>query len=150
MAKQLAFSEDARRHLQRGVDAVAEAVVTTLGPKGRNVALDRKFAALRSLRPDVAVISECAEPARLEAKLGLARRGVDLVWVGCNPHKGLAVMGFRGHRLSLLPEHDPALEFIAPVRVDASRVEYWMGQGAKQSERVADLLKQSRGAAAAA
>ena len=83
-----------------------------------NMALDRKFAALRSLRPDVAVISECAEPARLEAKLGLARRGVDLVWVGCNPHKGLAVMGFRGHRLSLLPEHDPALEFIAPVRVD--------------------------------
>ena len=45
MAKQLAFSEDARRYLQRGVDAVAEAVVTTLGPKGRNVALDRKFGA---------------------------------------------------------------------------------------------------------
>src|SRR3989304_275040 len=43
MAKQLAFSNDARRHLLRGVDAVAEAVVTTLGPKGRNVALDRKF-----------------------------------------------------------------------------------------------------------
>jgi small subunit ribosomal protein S16 len=35
-------------------------------------------------------------------------------------------------------------------RVDASRVEYWMGQGAQQSERVADLLKQNKGAAAAA
>ena len=35
-------------------------------------------------------------------------------------------------------------------RVDTSRVEYWMGQGAKQSERVADLLKQNKGAAAAA
>ncbi len=35
-------------------------------------------------------------------------------------------------------------------RVDTSRVEYWMGQGAQQSERVADLLKQNKGAAAAA
>jgi len=83
-----------------------------------NMALDRKFAALRSLRPDVAVISECAAPARLEAKLGLARRGIDLVWVGRNPHKGLAVLGFRGTRLHLSSDHDPGLEFIAPVRVD--------------------------------
>ncbi len=43
MAKQLVFSEDARRRLQHGMDALATAVVTTLGPKGRNVALDRKF-----------------------------------------------------------------------------------------------------------
>ena len=42
-AKQLVFSEDARRRLQQGIDAVANAVATTLGPKGRNVALDRKF-----------------------------------------------------------------------------------------------------------
>jgi len=35
-------------------------------------------------------------------------------------------------------------------RVDSGRVEYWMSQGAQQSERVADLLKQNRGAAAAA
>ena len=43
MAKQLVFSEEARRRLQHGMDALANAVVTTLGPKGRNVALDRKF-----------------------------------------------------------------------------------------------------------
>ena len=42
-AKQLAFSEDARRRLKAGVDVLATAVATTLGPKGRNVALDRKF-----------------------------------------------------------------------------------------------------------
>jgi len=35
-------------------------------------------------------------------------------------------------------------------RVDSSRVEFWMGKGAQQSERVADLLKQNKGAAAAA
>ena len=44
-AKQLAFAEDARRRLQAGVDVLATAVATTLGPKGRNVALDRKFGA---------------------------------------------------------------------------------------------------------
>lgn len=43
MAKQLVFSEEARRSLQHGMDILATAVVTTLGPKGRNVALDRKF-----------------------------------------------------------------------------------------------------------
>src|SRR5690349_13367035 len=45
MAKQLVFSEDARRRLQRGMDVLANAVSTTLGPKGRNVALDKKFGA---------------------------------------------------------------------------------------------------------
>src|SRR5512144_1765735 len=44
-AKQLAFAEEARRHLKIGVDAMANAVKTTLGPKGRNVALDKKFGA---------------------------------------------------------------------------------------------------------
>src|SRR5512141_3221065 len=45
MAKQLVFQEDARRKLKRGVDVLSEAVKTTLGPKGRNVALDKKFGA---------------------------------------------------------------------------------------------------------
>lgn len=44
-AKQLSFSGDARRHLKIGVDTLADAVKTTLGPKGRNVALDKKFGA---------------------------------------------------------------------------------------------------------
>ena len=42
-AKQLVFGEDARNKLRNGIDVVAEAVATTLGPTGRNVALDRKF-----------------------------------------------------------------------------------------------------------
>ena len=45
MAKQLVFSEDARRKLKKGVDTLASAVATTLGPKGRNVAIDKKFGA---------------------------------------------------------------------------------------------------------
>src|SRR5579864_4107928 len=43
MAKQLLFDEEARHALRRGIDALADAVKITLGPKGRNVVLDRKF-----------------------------------------------------------------------------------------------------------
>src|SRR3989304_1729805 len=42
-AKQLIFSEDARKALRRGMDILADAVKVTLGPKGRNVILDKKF-----------------------------------------------------------------------------------------------------------
>jgi len=43
MAKQIVFREDARRALAKGVEVVAKSVKTTLGPKGRNVALGKKF-----------------------------------------------------------------------------------------------------------
>jgi chaperonin GroEL len=57
-AKQLSFSEDARRHLKTGVDALAAAVKTTLGPKGRNVALDKKFGAPSVTHDGVTVAKE--------------------------------------------------------------------------------------------
>jgi chaperonin GroEL len=58
MAKQLVFSEDARRSLKRGVDVLANAVATTLGPKGRNVALDKKFGAPTITHDGVTVAKE--------------------------------------------------------------------------------------------
>ncbi len=58
MAKQLIFKEDARRKLQSGVDKVANAVTTTLGPKGRNVALDKKFGAPTVTHDGVTVAKE--------------------------------------------------------------------------------------------
>jgi len=57
-AKQLVFSEDARRRLKNGIDIVAEAVGTTLGPKGRNVALDRKFGSPTITHDGVTVAKE--------------------------------------------------------------------------------------------
>ena len=45
MAKRLQFDEEARRSLKKGIDSLAEAVKVTLGPKGRNVVLDKKFGA---------------------------------------------------------------------------------------------------------
>jgi chaperonin GroEL len=57
-AKQLVFAEDARRQLKTGVDIVANAVATTLGPKGRNVALDRKFGSPTITHDGVTVAKE--------------------------------------------------------------------------------------------
>ncbi len=58
MAKQLVFDENARRSLKRGVDILANAVSTTLGPKGRNVALDKKYGAPTVTHDGVTVAKE--------------------------------------------------------------------------------------------
>jgi chaperonin GroEL len=58
MPKQLVFGEEARRSLKRGIDKLAEAVATTLGPKGRNVALDKKFGAPTVTHDGVTVAKE--------------------------------------------------------------------------------------------
>jgi len=57
-AKQLAFQEDARQRLKKGVDMLATAVKTTLGPKGRNVALDKKWGAPTITHDGVTVAKE--------------------------------------------------------------------------------------------
>ncbi len=58
MAKQLKFSDEARQSLMRGIDSVAKAVVTTLGPKGRNIALDKKWGAPNIVHDGVSVAKE--------------------------------------------------------------------------------------------
>lgn len=58
MAKQVAFNEEARRALKRGVDTVADAVKTTLGPRGRNVAIDKKFGSPTVTHDGVTVAKE--------------------------------------------------------------------------------------------
>jgi chaperonin GroEL len=57
-AKQLVFTEEARRKLKNGMDVVANAVATTLGPKGRNVAVDRKFGSPTITHDGVSVAKE--------------------------------------------------------------------------------------------
>lgn len=58
MAKQLKFSDEARQSLLRGIDIVAKAVVTTLGPKGRNIALDKKWGAPNVVHDGVTIAKE--------------------------------------------------------------------------------------------
>ncbi len=57
-AKQLKFNEDARRALERGANAVANAVKVTLGPKGRNVVLDKKYGSPTITKDGVTVAKE--------------------------------------------------------------------------------------------
>ena len=58
MAKQLKFSEDARRRLKKGVNILANTVGVTLGPRGRNVVIDRKFGAPTITKDGVTVAKE--------------------------------------------------------------------------------------------
>ena len=58
MPKQLIYDETARRSLKRGVDKVADAVRVTLGPKGRNVVLDRGFGSPMITNDGVTIVKE--------------------------------------------------------------------------------------------
>src|SRR3990167_5573851 len=58
MAKQLAFGEEAQRALRRGIDALADTVKITLGPKGRNVVLDKKWGAPTITNDGVTIAKE--------------------------------------------------------------------------------------------
>lgn len=66
MAKQLEFGEKARRSIKRGVDALAEAVKVTLGPKGRNVVLDRSFGSPVITNDGVTIAKEISLPNKYE------------------------------------------------------------------------------------
>ena len=57
-AKEVKFSQDARERMLRGVDILANAVKVTLGPKGRNVVLDKSFGAPRITKDGVTVAKE--------------------------------------------------------------------------------------------
>lgn len=83
-----------------------------------NMALHRKLDALLSLGPDIAVVSECADPEVLRARgLDLASLGAHCVWVGRNRNKGLSVLAFNGYRATLAQRYQRSLKFIAPVHI---------------------------------
>jgi len=84
-----------------------------------NMALHRKLAALLALKPDVAVLSECAAPERLAERLGAGAFDDAPVWIGANRDKGLAVLAFNGYRARLADDlYRRSLRFIAPVRIE--------------------------------
>ena len=58
MAKEIKYDVDAREMLREGADALANAVKVTLGPKGRNVVIDKKFGAPRITKDGVSVAKE--------------------------------------------------------------------------------------------
>ncbi|GAH38210.1 unnamed protein product, partial [marine sediment metagenome] len=62
MAKQLLFSEEARKALKVGIDTLAKAIRVTLGPRGRPVALDKKFGAPSVINDGVSIAKEIELP----------------------------------------------------------------------------------------
>lgn len=66
MPKQLVFEENARRSLERGVNAVANAVKVTLGPRGRNVVIEKKFGSPTITKDGVTVAKEIELEDKLE------------------------------------------------------------------------------------
>jgi exodeoxyribonuclease-3 len=81
------------------------------------MALHRKFDALLRVQPDVAIICECAEPERLRALSDLHGLTGDPVWIGHNPHKGLAVLTFNGYAAQLGEPFYPSIRHVAPVHI---------------------------------
>jgi len=86
-----------------------------------NMALHRKFDALLALRPDVAVVSECAEPVRLRHKSKSSWIEAEPVWFGRNADKGLGVFAFNGYSVEPERQTSPYLRYILPVRVSGRR-----------------------------
>ena len=83
MAKQLKFSDEARQSLLRGISSVAQAVITTLGPKGRNVALDKKWGAPTVVHDGVTVAKE------IELEDPYENMGAQLVPAAVGPRRRL-------------------------------------------------------------
>ena len=81
------------------------------------MALHRKFAALESLQPDIAIIPECADLDRLREKAPLFTPS-NAAWIGENPNKGLGVFAFNGYEVALAENFDPSIKYVAPVRVN--------------------------------
>lgn len=73
MAKQIIFNNDAREQLRKGVDELANAVKVTLGPKGRNVVIDKKFGAPQVTKDGVTVAKE------IELEDGIQNMGAQMV-----------------------------------------------------------------------
>lgn len=73
MAKRIVFDEEARKSLLKGIDAVADAVKVTLGPKGRNVILEKKFGAPQIVNDGVTIAKE------IELADGLENAGAQLL-----------------------------------------------------------------------
>jgi exodeoxyribonuclease-3 len=81
------------------------------------MALHRKFDAMLRLRPDIAIICECAEPQRLAALASSNGLSGDPVWIGDNRNKGLAVFAFNGYAARLADPFFASFRHVAPVHI---------------------------------
>src|SRR3954454_20028453 len=135
MPKILEFDENARRSLERGVDALANAVKVTLGPKGRYVVLDKKWGAPTITNDGVTVAREieCDDPfEHLGAQLTkeVATKTNDIAGDGTTTatvlaqsmvHEGLRAFAAGANPMSLKRGMDQAVEAVGNALRDAAR-----------------------------
>ena len=96
MAKQIKYGEDARRALEAGVNALANTVKITLGPKGRNVVLDKKFGAPLITNDGVTIAKEIELEDPFENMApSLSRKSPPrpTTWSATAPHRHAACAG---------------------------------------------------------
>src|SRR2546427_10036366 len=112
MAKQLLFNEEARAALLRGVNIMAHAVKVTLGPKGRNVVIDKKFGSPTITKDGVTVAKEVElkDPSKnLGAQMikEVAAKTSDVAGDGTTPATVLAQAAVRGGLKNVTPGANP-------------------------------------------
>ena len=105
MAKQITYSEDARRAILSGVNKLADAVKVTLGPKGRNVVIEKKFGSPTITKDGVTVAKE------IELSDPVENMGAQNAITGLDVH-GLTLDGLPGSEYGL-----PASPFVLAVCV---------------------------------
>ena len=82
-------------------------------------AFHRKIDALMRIRPDIAIVAECANLQLLFRRAPATFDPTSAVWVGSsNPQKGLAIFAFGEYRLTRAERYDPRITFAVPLRVD--------------------------------
>jgi chaperonin GroEL len=135
MPKILAFDEEARRHLERGINTLANTVKVTLGPRGRNVVLDKKFGSPTVTNDGVTIARE-VELENPQENLGaqlakeVATKTNDIAGDGTTTatvlaqamvHRGLKSVAAGASPLSIKRGIDAAVEAITSTLVDTAR-----------------------------
>jgi hypothetical protein len=115
-AKDVKFSVDARDRMLRGVDILTDAVRVTLGPKGRNVVLDKSFGAPRITKDGVTVAKEIELEDKFEnmgaqmagafdRKFGGPSASEEAIRIGCGAAECLVYVGTVRHQTAVIHQH---------------------------------------------
>ena len=135
-AKQLKFQDEARRSILRGVEQLANAVKVTLGPKGRNVVLDKKFGAPLITKDGVTVAKEIEledpyEDMGAQMVREVASKTSDVAGDGTTTatilaeaiyREGLKIITAGANPMALKRGIDTAVRAISPAPAAASRI----------------------------
>ncbi len=121
MSKQIEFNSDARAKLKAGVDALANAVRVTLGPKGRNVVIGKAFGSPHVTKDGVSVAKQVELKDPIE-NLGAVNGGT----IGGSYQVLIGSGNASGSRYFDLPNPNKSYQFAVGIRTDANPSKYWL------------------------